>query len=318
MTDSDPDDATVDELIDQASDALTILSGGKVAGRTTVTFFPSRVLYRLFLCCCGCGLDAIPLSDKDPVVTEVKIDGDALATSAYNLHSSLDGRWNLVREADDLQPNSWPSCQSMWRPDTADDTFSVTYTYGEHIEWMIEQAALELVCDFAAEGAIQTNQIAQGATSANLGGVNVSFGDGFTLAERLERLQAGDLGPAVSRFMSVYAPGGRTHSEVWAPELEPWSDDRQAMKRGRMKKKLPPGGFPEEIRMFVRSRSGGKCEVGSSVCAGEGAHFHHRKLRRHKDNSSINCLYACQPCHTLIHHKVEMAYLIGLAGAFVG
>jgi predicted metal-binding protein len=83
------------------------------------------------------------------------------------------------------------------------------------------------------------------------------------------------------------------------------------MKRGRMKRKPPPGGFPEEVRMFVRRRSGGKCEVGSSVCTEKAAHFHHRKLRRHKDNSSINCLYACQPCHTLIHDKVQMSYLLG-------
>ena len=223
VTDSDPDDATVGLLIDQASDALTILSGGKVAGRATDTFFPMRTSYRVAFCCCGGGLDAIPLEGNDPVVTEVKIDGDVLAASDYNLHSSPDGRWNLVREAADLQPNSWPSCQSMWRPDSASDTFSVTFTYGVHIDWMITQAALELVCDFAAEDTIKTNQIAQGATSANLGGVNVGFGDGYTLQERLERLQAGDLGPAVSRFMSLYAPTGRAHSEGWAPELAPWS-----------------------------------------------------------------------------------------------
>jgi hypothetical protein len=223
VTDSDPADADVEELIDQASDALTILSGGKVAGRATNTFFPMRSQSQPNFCCCGCGLDAIPLDGKDPVVTEVKIDGVALAASDYNLHSSRDGRWNLVREATTDRPNSWPSCQSMWRPDTATDTFSITYTSGEHISWMIEQAALELVCDFAAENVTKTNQLANGATSANMGGVNVSVNTGYTLQERLERLQAGDLGPAVSRFMSVYAPTGRYTSEVWAPELEPWT-----------------------------------------------------------------------------------------------
>lgn len=83
------------------------------------------------------------------------------------------------------------------------------------------------------------------------------------------------------------------------------------MKRSRMKKKPPPGGFPEEIRMFVRQRSGGRCEVNSSVCTGEAAHFHHRKLRAHKDHSSVNCLFACTRCHVLIHAEPTMAYLLG-------
>ena len=223
VTDSSPNDANLGELIDQASDALTILSGGKVAGRVTWKFYPQRTLLGPQMCCCGCGLDAIPLDGNDPVVTEVKIDGSALAASDYNLHTSRDGRWNLVRESTDLQPNSWPSRQSMWRPDTGVDTFSVTYTYGVHVDWMIKQAALELVCDFASEDSVKTNQLPSGATSANMGGVNVSINTGYTLQERLERLQAGDLGPAVSRFMSVYSPSGRFTSEVWAPELEPWS-----------------------------------------------------------------------------------------------
>lgn len=222
ITDDDPSDADVGLLIDAASDALTVLSGGAVFGRQTATFFPCRVLPDRCGCGCGCGLNAIPLDGHDPVVTEVKIDGVALDAADYNLHSGRDGRWHLVREATDLQPNSWPSSQSMWRPDTEDDTFSVTYTYGQHLDWITEQAALELVCDFAAENVTKTNQIAPGATSANLGGVTVGFGTGYTLAERMERLQAGDLGPAVTRFMSVYAPHGRRHSEVWAPELEPW------------------------------------------------------------------------------------------------
>lgn len=63
--------------------------------------------------------------------------------------------------------------------------------------------------------------------------------------------------------------------------------------------------------MFVRRRSGGKCEVGSAVCTGTAQHFHHRKLRAHKDHTSINCLYACGSCHTLIHSRPAMSYLLG-------
>jgi hypothetical protein len=222
VTNIDPSDADLDDLIDAASDAMTVLSGGAVFGRQTVTVFPTRLRDRCE-CNCGCGLDAIVLDGFDPVVSEVKIDGVALDPADYNLHSGRDGRWALVREADDLRPNSWPSCQALWRPDTEDDTFSITFTYGRYTDYVIEQAAIELVCDFAAENITKTNQLGNGATSASMGGVNVSINTGYTIQERMERLMAGDLGPATSRFMSLYAPSGRVRSEVWAPELEDWN-----------------------------------------------------------------------------------------------
>jgi hypothetical protein len=222
VSDSSPDDATVGLLIDQASDALTILSGGKIFGRRTITARPSRVRPTCE-CTCGCRMDGIPLEGPDPEVAEVKIDGVVLAASEYGLHSGRDGRYYLVRQATGDRPPSWPSCQSDWRPDTEDDTFAITYTYGVHIDWIIERATLELVCDFAADDITKTNQLQPGTTSAILGGVSVGVNSGLTLQERMDRLQSGVLGGAVTRCLSVHAPGGRRESEVWAPELEDWS-----------------------------------------------------------------------------------------------
>lgn len=222
VTDNSPNDTDLGLLIDQASDALTILSSGKVFGRLTVTLRPERVR-PVCECGCGCRLDGIRLPGPDPVVSEVKIDGSALAVSDYGLHSGRDGHSYLVRQATGDRPDPWPSHQSSWRPDTEDDTFSITVTYGFHIDWIIERAAMELVCDFAADDIKKTNTLPQGATSAVLGGVSVGINAGLTLQERIDRLKAGALGPAVTRFMSVYAPGGRKESEVWAPELESWS-----------------------------------------------------------------------------------------------
>ena len=115
-----------------------------------------------------------------------------------------------------------PSSQAMWRPDTEDDTFSVTFTHGVYTSWIIERAATELVCEFAADDLYRTNQLPRGATTANMGGVNVGVNARLTLQERQERLQAGDMGPAMTRYMSIYAPNGRIRSEVYAPELETW------------------------------------------------------------------------------------------------
>lgn len=84
------------------------------------------------------------------------------------------------------------------------------------------------------------------------------------------------------------------------------------LKRSRMKRSPSPPGFPEPVRMFVRRRSGGKCEVRSRVCSGVPQHFHHRKLRRHRDHTSANCLYVCAACHRYIHDQMgEAAYLMG-------
>ena len=86
------------------------------------------------------------------------------------------------------------------------------------------------------------------------------------------------------------------------------------MARSRKKRpaKPSPNGFPEETRMAIRHRSGGRCEVQWSGCVEVASHFHHRKLRRHKDQSEVNCLHACQPCHTAIHANPGKAYLMGV------
>jgi hypothetical protein len=73
--------------------------------------------------------------------------------------------------------------------------------------------------------------------------------------------------------------------------------------RSRLRSKQPAGGFPEEVRVKARRRSGGICEAGSLACTGKAAHFHHRKLRRFKDHSLINCLHVCAPCHQFIHDE---------------
>lgn len=223
VTPDDPSDAVLGEMIDQASDMIVILSGGKVFGRRQVTIYPCATPsgYRPCGCCSGCALDAIPLGDMDPVVNSVQIDGTVLGSDTYTLHRDRVG-WNLVREHATLAPNGWPSSQSMWRNGALDDTFSVTYTHGVHIDWIIERAAIELVCDFAQADIRDANALPRGATTANMGGVNVGT-NRAALQLRLDRLDTSALGPAMTRMLSIYAPDGRHRSEVYAPELEPWT-----------------------------------------------------------------------------------------------
>jgi hypothetical protein len=64
----------------------------------------------------------------------------------------------------------------------------------------------------------------------------------------------------------------------------------------------------EAMRPLVEARSGGLCEVRTSLCQGRAVHVHHRKLRRHDDHSLSSLLHCCVACHTLIHASVAHSY----------
>lgn len=72
---------------------------------------------------CRCGyVPEIPLGPQVYDVLEVKVDGQVLPATAYR----VDDRRMLVR----TDGGHWPHCQQLGMPDTADDTFSVTYRRG--------------------------------------------------------------------------------------------------------------------------------------------------------------------------------------------
>lgn len=77
------------------------------------------------------------------------------------------------------------------------------------------------------------------------------------------------------------------------------------------RQKRSPNEFPDDVKLAARRRSGGRCEARSNVCDGTAAHFHHRKLRRHKDQRLVNCLHVCGSCHRHIHDQVGVSYLLG-------
>lgn len=210
----EPDDDTLDILIDQASDVLARLSNGRVVGRRTVTVRPCRTGCTCYCPCCD--LDSIPLWGPDPVVSEVKVDGDALDASSYAVHQSRSG-WGLVKvSTSQFRPTAWPSGQLLWRPDTEDRTFSVTFTYGEHVEWVAEKAAIELVCYFAQQDEAKKNQLPKGTVSASYNAASV------TLEERLASARGADrnaaVGAAMEQFFTVYGQG--PVSAAWSPELD--------------------------------------------------------------------------------------------------
>jgi hypothetical protein len=101
---------------------------------------------------CGCGsLSRIRLSGY-PVreITEVKIDGDALAeTDDGNLNWRLDG-WRWLTRMDSPGPpvvkRAWPACQNLALADTEAGTFSVSYRSGVDPPELGREAAAALAC----------------------------------------------------------------------------------------------------------------------------------------------------------------------------
>lgn len=67
--------------------------------------------------------------------------------------------------------------------------------------------------------------------------------------------------------------------------------------------------FSDDTKGYVRYRAGHRCEMCRQRPI---AAFHHRKLRRHGDNTPENCLGLCDTCHHLIHNdRIEWAYRHG-------
>lgn len=210
----EPDEEILETLIDQASDVLTRLSRGRVVGRRTVTVRPCR--NGCWDCCPCCGLDVVPLWGPDPVVSEVKINGVALASSEYAVHQSRVG-FGLVKTGTTVtRPTQWPSWQTPWLPDTEDRTFSIAYEYGEHVDWVVEKAAIELVCYFAQQDQLKTNQLQKGTVSANYNSTQVSLEERLASARGADRDSA--VGAAMEQFFTVY--GQHPVSTAWSPELE--------------------------------------------------------------------------------------------------
>lgn len=224
-----PSDDDLDPLIDSVSNTIARLTGMRVRGRISYIARPCRTACFDCHCLC-CGLDGIPLGDADPEVDAVWINGVQLDASEYELHSTITG-WNLVRlrSAADIAahrpPRSWPSWQDRWRDWTSTTdkpTFVVLFTSGANVDDVfIERAANELVCDLLTEGVDLDSALPDGTISANLGGValRISSDRISAITEQLQRISAGQLGPAFTRFMGIFAPSGRQTPIAWAPEL---------------------------------------------------------------------------------------------------
>ena len=121
-------------------------------------------------CPSGCSCTVIEeavLPGPVHTITEVKLNGSVMVTGSYR----VDDHRLLVR----TDGGSWPICQDMAAPDTADDTWSVTALYGQEVPVSGRFAVGELAAEFAKACVGATCALPASVTQIARQGVTVDF-----------------------------------------------------------------------------------------------------------------------------------------------
>lgn len=202
--------ADLSEMIDQASDVLAILTGGKVAGRCTDVVRPCNDGSRcgcLALSSCGCSpIDGITLRGPNPTIVGILIDG-----IAFTEYAIVDGN-RLVR----TDGRRWPGTQNLGVESTETGTFEIEYTFGLEVNDLAKRAASEIVCSFLQNDP----QSSRNKPHPNTRGMNIS-GVNITLDQMTQEIKRRSfMLPHVVRLLTVYAPDGPSPALVYSPELE--------------------------------------------------------------------------------------------------
>lgn len=201
--------AVAEDLLDDASDLVYMLSGGSIFGVCEGTVRPCRTCWCMHCISC-CEIDAIPLRRDAIEVSEVIIDGVVLDPANY----VLSPRGKLVKiTTDGHRPKPWPCCQRLYRPLTADDTFGITYTFGqpEQPQW-VKNAVIELACDMGTHFASNNQgRLPSNTTAVTYANVTLSL---ESRADALRDNAVLAAFPAVAQLLGLVGPtqGGMAYS----------------------------------------------------------------------------------------------------------
>lgn len=195
-----PQDAELEELIDEASDLLAWASNYRYLGRCTRTVYPCK--QRLDCrCSCGCNrVGGIELPGVNPTVTSVTLNGDALAAGTdYEVSEGKLYRLGAV----------WPSNANI----SGGPTLAVVYAHGQPVRTFARLATADLVCYLQNVGERRRTELSKRAKAAIIDGVNIDL---ETIGPyELDLLNL----PDVARFVAIFRQD--SGSTFWAPELEP-------------------------------------------------------------------------------------------------
>lgn len=172
---------------------------------------------------CGCGqVPEIPLDPQVYDILEVKVDGVVLPATAYR----VDDRRMLVR----TDGGDWPPCQQLGMPDTAVDTFSVTYRRGVMPDKAGQLALTVLAVEMAkacsgdkkcALPSRVTSIVREGITYDLLDNLDV-FERGRTGLPRVDMWLAAVNPHAARAPMRVYSPDTvRSRTTAWPVQTSP-------------------------------------------------------------------------------------------------
>lgn len=193
-----PDDGTLTELIDDATDALFVLLGRPAIGVCELTIYPCSNMVMPFLGprhpsvlgytgmpCTDCGhefdvwLDG-PVHD----VLAVVIDGVTLDPSEYHLE---DGTWLVRRDG------TWPA-----GGDPEDDLFSITFERGVPPSRLVRSSIAEIVNEmWLDECGNQGQKFSAAVKSMSTGGTQYSYED---VAAALPKM------PQTRKLVAQYKP----------------------------------------------------------------------------------------------------------------
>jgi hypothetical protein len=171
-------------------------------------------------CLVSCNPSLVKLSGY-PVreISEVLIDGVALAADQYRLFKN--------RFAMRLDDGRWPFQQDLTLPDTEDNTFSITYSYGADPPEIGIMAAAQLGCELAkaCPGAGGDCALPTGVTRITRQGITIDrlaftswayqsgkWQTGLTLVDAF----LGSVNRAgLMRRPTIWAPGKRQYAQEW-------------------------------------------------------------------------------------------------------
>ena len=221
----DDDTTMIESLLDQSSDILYHISGGRIHGICTSTvrpfspypahrgdwmnwswpghdFGPYTATHENY----NGDLATVPLRGPNTDVVTVYIDGVVLNPSEYGL---LDN-YKLFRKGG----LTWPTSNDLTKDLSQVGTWGITFRFGRTPDYVTKQAVIEMASELGAPLKGRESNLPAGVTSANIQGASI------TVQDRAEALRDGDQQiPAISRFVGLYAPSGRGVSGVWSPEL---------------------------------------------------------------------------------------------------
>ncbi len=143
-------------------------------------------------------------------VTGVKINGETLDTDQYRVFND--------RYLQRLNSQRWPVAQNLTLPDTEDNTFSITYTFGADPPALGVAAAASIACELykACSSGIGECRLPSGVTRYTRQGVTVDKLAFTSWGYRDGRWATGL--PLVDAFLASVNPSGLQRRPVfWAP-----------------------------------------------------------------------------------------------------